>query len=260
MLETLLEIWEWIAASLLGIVTLVLGWLRWGKRLMSGKGDATTSELSVVRAVSGEASKELGLMISDQVKAWRLSNLVRISEKFDRICLDKKIQRNDLQALGISIGLPMLEKATYEEDDELQEMWANLMVSAMTDDSSDDIGDLYRTWTDTLSRMSKWDCRLMVTIVERGITEHTPDGFTGNPLTRDDLLTMSEIPPNRMDIHLDKLLSLGLISKEVANPFQTGDSARLEHIYVPTVLGVNLYVICGNRPKWLKDAEEQSQQ
>ena len=89
-----MEIWGWIAATLVGTVTLVLGWLRWGKSLMSGKGDAATSELSVVRAVSGEASKELGLMVSDQIKAWRLGNLVRISEKFDRICLEKSIRKD----------------------------------------------------------------------------------------------------------------------------------------------------------------------
>ena len=143
---------------------------------MSGKGDATTSELSVVRAVSGEASKELGLMVSDQIKAWRLSNLVRISEKFDRICLERNIQRNDLQALGMSIGLPMLEKASYEEDGELQGMWANLMVSAMTENSDDEGGDLYKTWTNILSMMSKWDCQLFANCCRRG-NNRTDSGY-----------------------------------------------------------------------------------
>lgn len=259
-LETLLGIWEWIAGSLVGLVALVWGWLRWGRNLLSDKGGSTTSELSVVRAVAGEASNELGLMISDQIKAWRLNNLIRISEKFERIRREKKIRSDELQSLSMSIGLPMLEKATYEDDDELQEMWANLMISALTDDSDQDGGDLYKTWIDILSRMSKWDCQLFATIIEEGIREQTADGLIANPLTRDDLLMMSEFPQIRVDIHLDKLLSLGLISKELHTPLQSGGATGFQHSYIPTLLGGNMYVVCGNRPKWMKDTDEQSTQ
>ena len=252
-----MEIWGWIAATLVGTVTLVLGWLRWGKSLMSGKGDAATSELSVVRAVSGEASKELGLMVSDQIKAWRLGNLVRISEKFDRICLEKSIRKDDLHSLSISIGLPMLEKATYEEDDELQELWANLMVSAMTDDSNDETGDLYKTSTNILAMMSKWDCQLLTTIIEMGIKEQTAEGLVANPLTRDDLVPISKLSRIMVDIHLDKLLSLGLVSKEVKTPLETGGPTGLKYVYIPTLLGANMYVVCGNKPRWMENSDTQ---
>ena len=90
-------------------------------------------------------------MLSDRVKFWRLKNLIHISEKFERICKEKNLDPTKLRPLTIAVGLPMLEHAANEEEDELQELWANLMVSATTNsESSADEVD-YKTWTNALA-------------------------------------------------------------------------------------------------------------
>ena len=133
--ELLESVWRWIVGACSGIAA-VLAWLRWGRKAQLTDNDATTTELNVVRAVAGPGVRELGIVLSDRVKFWRLKNLISISEKFDRICKEKNLRPEDLRPLTIAVGLPMLEYAANEEEDELQELWANLMVSATTDSES----------------------------------------------------------------------------------------------------------------------------
>ena len=191
-------------------------------------------------------------MLSEQVKAWRMNNLIGISQKFDRICREKGLNRGDLHALSIAVGLPMLEQASNEEDDKLQEMWANLMVSA-TSDPLEDSGDLYKTWANILSQMSWWDCQLLSVVVEEGISSMGCEGMISNPLSDEDIEQNAGMPSVRVNMHLQKLVSLGLVHRDPTTPLKPGGPIGLQHAYIPTHLGMNMYMNCGNIPKWYED-------
>jgi len=260
MLDAVLWVWEWLAniwgwiAGACGGVAATLGWFRWRRKKATVGADAETTELSVVRAIAGPGAHELGLVLSDRVKFWRLNNLISISEKFDRICEEKNLSSANLRSLTIAVGLPMLEHAANEEEDELQELWANLMVSATADhESLEDSGDLYRTWTNMLAAMSKWDCRLLSTLVEEGIAGMSDEELRTNPLTQDEVHQVAGMPSARVGIHLEKLVSLGLIYRDPKTPLKTGGPIGLQYAYAPTLMGINMYSACGNTPKWLLD-------
>ena len=252
--EWVVNVWGWIAGAFGGAAA-TLGWLRWRHKKPSTGGDVGTTELSVVRAIAGPGSRELGMVLSDRVKFWRLNNLISISEKFDRICKEKNLSPTNLRSLTIAVGLPMLEHAANEEEDELQELWANLMVSATTNSESlEDSGDLYKTWTNMLAAMSKWDCRLLSTLVEEGIAGSSDDGIQSKPLTQDEVRQAAEMPRVRVDLHLEKLVSLGLVYRDPKTPLKTGGPIGLQYAYAPTLMGINMYVACGNTPQWAENA------
>ena len=248
--EWVLDIWGWIAGACAGVAA-TLGWLRWRQTKKSTSSNANTTELDVVRAIAGPSARELGLALSDRVKYWRLNNLIGISEKFNRICQERNLNPANLRPLTMAVGLPMLENAANEEEDELQELWANLMVSATAgSDSTDDSGDLYRTWTNLLAAMSKWDCRLLSTLVEEGIASMSDEGLQSSPMTQNEVCQLAEMARVRVDLHLEKLVSLGLVYRDPKTPLKTGGPTGLQYVYAPTLMGINMYSACGNTPKW----------
>ena len=257
--EWVVNAWGWIVGACGGAAT-TIGWLWWRNKKPSTGGDARSSELSVVRAIAGPSTQEFGLVLSDRVKFWRLKNLIHISEKFERICKEKNLDPTKLRPLTIAVGLPMLEHAANEEEDELQELWANLMVSATTDsESSADEVD-YKTWTNALARMSIWDCRLLSTVVEQGVAEWSPGAISSNPLTQEEIRQSAGMSRATVDIHLENLVSMGLVYRDLATPLRSGGATGFEYAYAPTLMGMNLYVLCGNSPHWMENVASSTQE
>ena len=133
------------------------------------------------------------------------------------------------------------------------------MVSATTNsESSDDEWD-YKMWTNALALMSIWDCRLLSTVVEQGVAEWSPEAIRSNPLTQDEVRQSAGMSTVRVDIHLEKLVSMGLVYRDVAIPLRSGGATGFEYAYAPTLMGMNLYVVCGNSPQWMENVAASTQ-
>ena len=79
----------------------------------------------------GPALSQIGLTIGDQAKYFRIKNLLRLSDRLGKVIEEKNLDKNSLQKLSLSVGLPLLEKASYQDDAVLQQNWANLLASGM---------------------------------------------------------------------------------------------------------------------------------
>jgi hypothetical protein len=68
--------------------------------------------------------EEVGLLWADNVKLWRVKNLVKVLAKSQEYCEKNNvsIKQRALQTL-----FPLLENASLEEDDFFQDKWANLL-------------------------------------------------------------------------------------------------------------------------------------
>ena len=237
--EALLTIWGWMG------------------KLMSPKNQ--TTNLSLVRDIAGPASREFGLLVSDQIKYWRLNNLVRISEKYERLRLEKNLSDGSVRHLRLSVGLPILENASYEDDDELQRLWANLILSATSaDDSSEDADIHHKTFANALHSMSRLDCRVLEMVVEKGVSCADSEGISLNALAEEDIKRETEIPIEKLAMPLEKLMSLGLVYRDPKIPLKTGGPVGLKYVYAPTLLGINMYAACGNTPEWAADKGDTS--
>ena len=135
------------------------------------------------------------------------------------------------------------------------------MVSATTNsESSEDEGDLYKTWTNALALMSIWDCRLLSTVVEQGVAEWSREAISSNPLTQEEVRQSAGMSRVTVDIHLEKLVSMGLVYRDLATPLRSGAPTGFEYAYAPTLMGMNLYVVCGNSPQWMENVASSTQE
>lgn len=68
--------------------------------------------------------EETGLLIQDQVRKWRFNNQVKMLVKAEEIC---KRQGISPKSISLKVVCPLLEYASLEEDEVLQEKWAVLL-------------------------------------------------------------------------------------------------------------------------------------
>jgi hypothetical protein len=111
---------------------------------------------SFLRAVCLPGLQELGYMIQDKVRYWRLNNVLRMLEKAKgRMSFDK-------DGLNLTanprVGLSIINCSSEVDNDELQELWAGLFVSSCSVDGLDDSN---MNFVDLLKRMSSVEARIL---------------------------------------------------------------------------------------------------
>ena len=74
----------------------------------------------------GPSIDELGLLFSDNVKLWRLKNQIRNLEKVKKIVEEEKI---NIKQVNLKVIMPYLEGVSLEDDETLQDLWANLFAN-----------------------------------------------------------------------------------------------------------------------------------
>ncbi len=84
-----------------------------------------------MRRIFGPVASEIGEALADHVRAYRARNIKNIIEKAE-ISADGRF----IEPLPPRISIPLIESASLEDNEILQEMWANLLVDAATHLSS----------------------------------------------------------------------------------------------------------------------------
>lgn len=79
----------------------------------------------------GPTVEEFGLAISDNLKIRRLKNQIKNLEKAKKIAEENNI---NVKQINLKALFPYLEGAALEEDENLQDMWANLFVNYIDSD------------------------------------------------------------------------------------------------------------------------------
>lgn len=77
--------------------------------------------------------EEVGLLISDNIKYLRFKSQVRILLKAKDYVEKKKI---NLKEIPIKILVPLLENASLEENEKLQDKWSNMLVNMVNSDKN----------------------------------------------------------------------------------------------------------------------------
>ncbi|WP_321266838.1 Abi-alpha family protein [Alcaligenes faecalis] len=98
--------------------------------------------------------EELGLLVRDQISYWRFRNQIKILNKSKAICEKNNV---NIKAIPPKILCPYLENASLEDDDELQDKWAILLVNMA--DSQQNIQN--HVFPYILSQLSKEEFNLL---------------------------------------------------------------------------------------------------
>jgi hypothetical protein len=92
--------------------------------------DVTEKVGSFVAKVIGEPVECAVGMLSDKLRFMRWERQIRMVDKCEEIIRQRQIE-GKLRAVSPKLALPIMENASLEENDQLQDLWANLLASAL---------------------------------------------------------------------------------------------------------------------------------
>lgn len=79
------------------------------------------------------AAQEFGLLLEDQVRSWRVKNQINILLKAQKHIEAKGM---NIQTIPLKILVPLLEQSSLEEDEDLQDLWATMLMNMLDADQN----------------------------------------------------------------------------------------------------------------------------
>lgn len=187
--------------------------------------------------------EELGYLLKDHVRTWRLNNIVRTLQKAKGMMY---FDGQDLQlTANARVGLSIMEGCSEVDSEELQNMWAGLFVSSCTPDGRDDSN---MNFVDLLRRMSSVEAK----IIDYACTHCKKTLFPNKLLlpqslkvSYDALVKITGIDDvYRLDCELDHMRSIELLDPDglfaSGGGFNAND-ANLDANITPSALALTLY-------------------
>jgi len=79
-----------------------------------------------MKTILGPAANEFGELLGDKVRFRRFKNEVKIFGKARKLVEDNNL---DINQLNLKTVVPLIEKSSLEEDEDLQDKWSNLLAN-----------------------------------------------------------------------------------------------------------------------------------
>ena len=210
-----------------------------GEKVTEGLVDGISTFLG---SVFKPGLEELGFLMKDKVRQWRLNNILRMLGKAKgRLEFDGKELNLTANA---RVGLAIMEESSKVDNEELLNMWAGLFASSCTSDGQDDSN---MNFVDLIRRMSSVEAKIM----DYACTHCEKLLFCNQLIGADDLTisfdTLVEIAGTddryRLDCELDHMRSIELLE---SSGFLGGggfsvDDDKLDANITPSPLALNLY-------------------
>jgi len=194
----------------------------------------------VSRYISGPLEQGMGIF-DDKLKYMRWERQMRLMEKASEYMASLGIEA-PTKPIPLKLAIPLLEAASLEDDDYLQDLWTKLLVNSSIEGSPI---DLNRSYIDILERLSHLEANILSVIY--GLPE---DELKNKSILTGNLPDSVEIkdennkeepkqPSKEVTLALANLARLGCISL----PTTWGGGEIFSTIY-PAVMGRSLVEIC----------------
>jgi hypothetical protein len=136
--------------------------LELAKAVAEGTAEGLTRSLhEIVRNLAGPISKEVGEYFGEIAVAWRLKKrALRIASLGQALISASVVSK---RPIPLKILLPLLNDASLEDDQELQDCWASLLASAADGDAV----EITRAYVEILRELTSRDARLLQWIRHR---------------------------------------------------------------------------------------------
>jgi hypothetical protein len=96
-----------------------------------------------IGSIIGPAAIGLGGLLGDEMKAWRAANLERIAYKWSQKRKRRGIHPEIIKLLPFREAIGVIDAASKEDDDDVQELWARLIDNATNPDSKLEINKMH---------------------------------------------------------------------------------------------------------------------
>lgn len=187
----------------------------------------------IVRQVSGPAATEVGLILGDYFRVWRLKRAVRLLEDVKQAASDSGLT---LKPVAPRLLFPILDAATLEEEPELHRRWVALLTNAAT--SFD--GEMLPSFPDVLKQLVSAEVQLLDRAYDEVLEDEAQAKSQLYPHNRDNEHTRvakSHIRESTLDstqpILVEDLERLALISRIARSAF-TDDLRQVINKFIPS--------------------------
>ena len=184
----------------------------------AGKGIDATREIGsfIAKYIGGPLEQGIGIF-EDRLKFLRWERQIRLIRRVQEI-LDESGLKAPTQNVSMKILIPILQGATLEENDSLQDIWANLLVNAANASFGEEVRSSYIS---ILEQLSPLDAQILNTLYSLPFNESQHNGILTAELP--EIARISEedrkenpLPPNdEVVICLSNLVRLGCLRPEM---------------------------------------------
>jgi len=108
--------------------------------------------------VFGETAVEIGGITHDWAKYFRYKNLIRIQGKVNKLHQSSFVA-GDTKAIPSRFAIPLLENASKEDDEKIQDLWAGLIANATNPSKR---LNLKKIFIEILSSIEPLDVQIMI--------------------------------------------------------------------------------------------------
>ena len=200
------------------------GWAAATEATANASKEAIQASRELGRFFSGPAREVVGIL-EDYVKVVRFERRVRLAGRVRKVLIEKGMT-GPTRKIPLNIAVPLLENATLEEDDDLLEVWARLLVNGS--DAGSGI-ELRRAFVSVLAEMTSLDVRSLAQI-ESAAKLNAESGSNGvwtyelpeRALPFVDGPDYDSAPSPEVAISLGNLERLGCIISSNQTPVRTG--------------------------------------
>ena len=209
------------------------------KAVAETSGQAIEAAKGLGQIIKGPVEDLMGIL-RDRLQMARWERRIALYEKAHKIMRTRQIQM-PTRELPLNFAVPLLTTAMIEEDDELQDAWARMLVNA--GDASTDM-ELRTAYVEILRGMSAFDVKNLsaLAVATLSLPPSAPHGLGVMKVLHPDLVPPGkdapDVPPE-LAISLANLARLGC-----AMPGGGFDGAVLFSIMTVTQLGIALYKAC----------------
>lgn len=197
-------------------------------------------------AICLPAAEEFGLLLRDKLRYWRLNNIIKMIEKSEG---KFEFNENTLQLkVNPRVGVEIIENASWQEDDEILQMWSGLLISSINEDGKDDSNLIF---VNILKSLTGIQCRIINYICKNVDIKFDKNGLVYSDSICEivleelfDIVNTKDL--NRLDRELDYLRSLELLPQSglfggvgVGFTLHQDDFTKIS--LKPTALAIHLY-------------------
>jgi len=171
--------------------------------------DLTDKVGSFVGRVFGDLVTDAAGIYADKLHYYRQANLLKLEEKHEALLKSRNIDKP--MPLPPKYGVPLLQSAAAEDDDSLQDMWAELLTNFRDPNYQN---SRHIAFAGLLSQLEPMDARLLTYIRSRGRGERAPDLIAGTAFDISISAHRLGLQPSALSLAFSNLVRLGIMEME----------------------------------------------
>jgi hypothetical protein len=208
--------------------------------------DAASGLGRFVERIIGPPADQLSGMLTDTLKHRRAMRALRLEMRFEQFRAENGLT-GAIQPVGMKFGVPLLEVASLEENDDLQDIYARLLMNTTNPASGI---EAKRAFISILQDFGSLEARLFDHLCKvrpagtRIVTSHLPEWAQAHQEEQGDVA----LPSKEVQVTLGNLVRLGCIEGSV-----TWGGGAVVAVVTITALGRALHDACALRQKAAED-------